>query len=704
MATVAEVLYQAVQQHQAGNLHLAEQLYHKILHADPGHAEAHYLLGAALQIQGKLEEARVHYERALLLNPSYAEVHCNLGLVLHLQGELDQAEAHCREALRLHPGFPEAHNNLGTILLDQGNPAEAAECFQHALRHNATFAEAYNNLGNALERLDKVDEAIDCYRQALRLNPNFAETHTNLGIALARQDKLDEAIRCHQQALLLKPDYAEAYTNLGNVLASQDKLDEAIRCHRRALDLNPGVAQAHSNVGCALLRQGLVDQALASFRQALRLQPNLAAARSNLVACSNYDPHADPDSVFAEHCRWGQTMCDVRGAMCDVKTATSDIAHRTSHIAHTDPERRLRVGYVSPDLRQHALASYFEPVLAHHDPGQVDVFCYAEVPCPDGVTARLQSLAHGWRSTCRLTDVQLAELIRSDRIDILVDLAGHTAGNRLGVFAHKPAPVQCTWLGYMNTTGLTTVDYRLTDEVLDPPGQPVRDTEELVRLQGGMCCFAAPADAPAVGPLPALSRGYLTFGSLHNLFKLNEQVFDLWSDVLRALPGARLLVFRNTLTATLQEHVRRQFTQRGIAKDRLDLRQGSGGSGYLGVYREIDVSLDAFPCTGGVTTCESLWMGVPVLSLCGVRPAGRNSAALLARVGLTDWAVESTQKYLAFAVQLPNDLDRLARLRTTLRDGTAATLCDAGRFTRGLEDAYRAMWRRWCAEQGKRQK
>jgi predicted O-linked N-acetylglucosamine transferase (SPINDLY family) len=278
------------------------------------------------------------------------------------------------------------------------------------------------------------------------------------------------------------------------------------------------------------------------------------------------------------------------------------------------------------------------------------------------------------------------------------------------IFAHKPAPVQVTWLGYMNTTGLKAVDYRLTDNVLDLPEQgsgdtsqgldstPIRDTEELIRLPHGFCCFAAPGHAPPVSPLPALERGGLTFGSLHNLFKLNSRVFDLWCRLLQALPSARLLMFRDTLTGTARDHVRGQFIERGIAPGRLDLRQGSSAPGYLGIYSEIDISLDTFPFTGGVTTCESLWMGVPVLSLCGVRPAGRNAAALLSNVGLQDWIAETPEQYLALAQRVANDLDALVRLRAELRDRMLATICDAARFTRELEAAYRAMWQRWCAK------
>ena len=250
----------------------------------------------------------------------------------------------------------------------------------------------------------------------------------------------------------------------------------------------------------------------------------------------------------------------------------------------------------------------------------------------------------------------------------------------------------------MNTTGLAEMDYRITDGVLDPQGEPVRNTEELVRLPGGLCCFAPPADTPDVASSPALKNGHLTFGSLSTLFKLNGRVFDLWSQVLKALPTARLLMFRSTLTPSVQDRIRRQFTRRGIEGERLDLRQGTAAEGYLGVYSEIDVSLDTFPCTGGVTTCESLWMGSPVLSLRGVRPASRNSAAILTRVGLSDWAVETPDEYVALAMRRASALDELATLCAQLRDRVTATLCDAGKFTRTLEDAYRTMWHKWCAQ------
>jgi len=695
-----------------GELDEAIACYRQVLRLQPDFAEVLVNLGNALAAQDKLEEAAVFWRQALRHRPDLHEVYAYLGNALVQQDKLDEAVACYYQALRVDAGFADAHNGLGYALERQNKLDEAIRCYRRALALKPNFAGAYNNLGNALLRQRKLNEAGASYREALRLNPNLAAAHNGLGHVLRLKNQLDEAVHCFQRALQLKPDFAEAYNSLGCTffdaahhglrrdLRRQERLDEAVRCFQAALRLKPDFAEAYCNLGSASLWQGQVDLALANFRQALRLQPDLALAQSNLASCLNYDAEADPDLVFREHCRWGQTMCDVRRAMCDVKTGTSDIAHRTSHIAHPDPERRLRIGYVSPDFCQHPIQRYFEPVLANHDSRQVEVFCYAEVAVPDAVTNRLQNLAHAWRWTVGLTDEQVAEQVRSDRIDILVDLAGHTTGNRLGVFARKPAPVQATWLGYLNTTGLTTVDYRLTDDVLDPPGQTVRDTEEVVRLPGGMCCFAPPpADVLPCTPLPALCRGHITFGSLHGRVKLNARVFELWSLVLKALPTARLLMFHDTLVATAQEEIRQQFTQRGVASDRLDLRHGSSAGAYLAVYREIDISLDTHPYSGGVTTCESLWMGVPVLSLCGARPVARNSAALLSRVGLADWAVENAENYVAKARRWANDLDELAQLRAGLRDRVVRCLCDGRRFTGMLEEAYRTMWRHWCSQE-----
>ena len=720
-----------VVQAQQGNYTQAVTTFQKALQHIPDSVEILNNLGLALSRQGENAQAIDCYRRVLSRGPNNPHGHYNLGLALKSAGDREEAAKHFREALRIQPDFVEAMNDLANTLVEQDRLVDAVALYQQALHVRPQYAEAHHNFGVVLTKLERFSEAIDHYREAVRFKPDFRDAHNNLGSLLARDGRWSEAAGHYYQVLRLQPNNTVAYTSVGRALAQQGKHAEALTFYQRALQLSPNEPLAHCDVGDALadmyeldqavaaykkaleidpesadahfklsnvwLSKGRPTEAVASLRQALKFKPEMTQAQHNFLFSLNHDPDADLDEVFAEHRKWGKACCseeslNVRSAECEVRSRKGgDHGFRNSDSELIN--RRLRIGYMSPDFRQHALNRYLQPVLTHHDREKFEVYCYSEVKKPDVVTAALQRLVHAWCSTRNVSDESVAAQIREDSIDILVDLAGHTAGNRLRVFALKPGPVQATWLGYLNTTGLATVDYRITDEVLDPPGQPTRDTEQLMRLPGGFCCFSPPTDAPDIGPLPALSRRYLTFGSLHSLFKLNARVLDLWCEVLRALPTSRLLIFRDTLAGTVVEHLRNEFTQRGIDPARLDLRTGSGAPGYLGIYSQIDVSLDVFPWTGGVTTCESLWMGVPMLSIAGPRPAQRNTAAILANVGLSQWAVTTPKEFVAKARSLPHELDQLSHLRGELRQRMTATICDAARFTRGLEDAYRTMWR-----------
>lgn len=650
MPTSADLLAAAVRHHQAGQLREAEQLYRQILRGNPAHADALHLLGVIGCQMGHAAPAVDYIGRAIALAPRNPVYHSNLGNALQMLGRLDEAVAAYRRALELQPDFVDAHRNLGKTLQAQG----------------------------------RVDEAEKCYQQVLRLKPDHALAHNDLGMLYKNQGRRQEAVACYRQAVRCQPSLAEAHSNLGNVLKMLGQLEEAEVSCREALRWQPACAAAHNNLGNALADQGRIDQASVAYRDALRAQPDFPVAHSNLLLCLNYTDKVDPVEVFAEHRRFAD--------ICEGRNRPS-VAHGNAR----DSERVLRIGYVSPDLRHHPLISFFEPVLRHHDPGKVHVTCYAEVAAPDAVTQRLQGLAHGWRSTCGLGDAQVADQIRRDQIDILVDLAGHTAGNRLRVFALRPAPVQVSYLGYPNTTGLRSIGYRLSDTIMDPPGTEALNSEELIHLSRGVCCYVGPSDAPPVAPLPAHARGHVTFGSLHKLSKLNAGVLDLWCRVLNAVPLSRLLVYRNTLTGKVADDLRRQFLERGIAVDRLDLRHERDGS-HLAVYHDVDVALDTFPYAGGTTSCESLWMGVPFPTLRSDRPAGRAGAALVHAVGLQELIADSLDHYVDISVQLATDLDRLAEMRSSLRERTAATLGDAAAFTGDLEDVYRNLWRRWCSQ------
>ncbi len=512
-----------------------------------------------------------------------------------------------------------------------------------------------------------------------------AEGHNQLGVVYAQMGRVADAEAQFRLAVQHWPDAAGILNNLCNVLKMQGKLDEAEDAARKALQLDPNHAIYYSALGEALRSQGKLDEALTCYRRTVQLKPDFPVAHSNLLLCLNYHPRATPEEIFAEHRRWAE----VHGrAPAPPPWGNSP-----------DPGRRLRIGYVSPDLCRHVVSCFLSPILSSHDPSQVEVFCYAEVMNPDDVTARFRKLAHGWRSTCGQSDSQVAEWIRRDGIDILVDLAGHTGSNRLGIFAHRPAPVQVTYLGYPNTTGLPAVGFFLTDAVADPVGEPSWYTEELVRLPGCFCCYAPLERAGPVAPLPARRTGHVTFGSLHDLAKVNDEVIDLWCEVLRAVPSARLLLFRHTLRGRTRDDFRRQFEVRGFGPYRVELRHETGkGPDHLDVYPDVDVLLDVFPWSGHATTCEALWMGVPVVTLAGSRHAGRLSASVLTALGLQELIAADRRQYVEIARRLAGDLDRLSELRSGLRGRMAGSpLCEGPGFTRKLEAAYRELWRRWCA-------
>ena len=507
----------------------------------------------------------------------------------------------------------------------------------------------------------------------------MADVYFNLGHALELQGKIAQAISYFRRALELQPEYVEALSSLGLVLSSTGNLDEAKAYLRQAVALNPNQAEAHNNLGNIFLEQGLLKEAARCYERALVCRPDFAGAHSNLLVCRNYDPDAEPEALELEHRRWA--------------TQHSPAGPYASHTNIRDPERPLRVGYFSPDFRRHAVAYFVEPLIANHDHAQVEVFCYAELSTGDDVTARFQARAHAWRPTFGLSDREVAEQIRADGIDILVDLAGHTSHGRLKLFALKPAPVQLSYLGYPNTTGLAAIDYRLTDAVADLPGEPNRSVEELVRLPRAFC-YLPPAAAPAVSPSPAAKSGHVTFGSFHNLAKLNDRLLDLWCDVLRAVPASRLALFRHTLQGSTRDYFHKQLTGRGILPDRFDLHTVQGNLGHLYDYAQVDIALDAFPWNGHTTACEALWMGVPVITLYGDRYAGRMAASTLTAIGLTELIARSPQELVSLAAGWSGDVGRLVRWRAELRERMrSSALCDGESFTRDLERTYRQLWR-----------
>jgi protein O-GlcNAc transferase len=751
---VSPLLATAVRLHQAGQLGAAETCYRQLLATQPNLAEAHSNLGSALAGQGKLDEAVAAIRQAISIKPDYADAysnlgnaltrqgqldeavaayrqairikpnlaraHCNLGNALTRQGKLEEAVAACRRAIGIQPDYAEAHSNLGNALTGQGKLDEAVGACRQAIRVKPDSAEAHSNLGNALTGQGKLDEAITAYRQAIRIKPYLAEVYSNLGLALAGQGKFDEAVAALRQAISIKPDYAKAYSNLGLALAAQGKLDEAIVASRQAIDIKPDYAEAHATLGNALTGQGKLEEAVAAYRQAIRIKPDFAEAHSNLGNALTGQGKLEAGGAFHQAVSIKPDYADAFSNMLlylnyDDKSTNARLfaAHRewderygqrapqfTSYANDRDPARRLRIGYVSPDFRQHSVAYFLEPLLRGHDRQEVEVFCYAEVARPDSVTTHVQRLADHWLVTVGLSDQALAERIRTDGLDILVDVAGHTAGNRLLVFARKPAPVQVTWLGYPNTTGLKAIDYRLVDAVTDPAGEAdAWASESLVRLEGGFLCYGALRDGPEPSPPPSLSTGTVTFGSFNNPTKVSTATFDAWAKLLSRLPKARLLLKGTPFAdATTRALFLARLGERGVTAERVDLVASlPSATEHLALYRRMDIALDPFPFNGTTTTCEALWMGVPVVTLRGHRHAGRVGASLLTQIGLTDLIANSIEEYVEIAVALFSNPGRLEDLRRTLRPRMAASpMCDERAFARKIETAFRTMWQHWC--------
>jgi len=681
-----------------GHLDEAIAAYRQAVSRDPGHVFAHNNLGNALKEKGEYGQAIASFHQALAIQPGSPELLGNLGNALKANGQLDEAIAAYRRVIAVNPNFPHIHNNLSVALKASGKLDEAIATCRQAIALQPNSPVAHTNLGNALHEKGQVDEAIAAYRQAIALQPDFAEAHYNLGISLHDKGQLGEAIAAWRRAIACKPGYAEAHGNLGNALRERGELDEAIAACQRAIALNPNSPVTSNNLGNALKSQGRLDEAIAAYRQAICLKPDFAEAHSNLLYTLHFHPGFDARRILAEHREWSRRFAD--------PLSTGAAPHENDR----SPGRRLRVGYVSPDFRKHPVGRFLAPVLAHHDRGQFEVFCYCGVRRPDDLTERLQRDAENWRQTTGLSDQALAELVRQDGIDLLVDLTMHMTENRLLTFARKPAPVQVTWLAYAGTTGLKAIDYRLSDRYLDPLdstqsqgpcdiAQPHDDgeyAEQTIRLPRCYWCYEATGPTPDVSPLPALAAGHVTFGSFNNFCKVTAPTLELWVRLLLAVPRSRLLIHGNQ--GAYQQDVRRLFFQAGVSPERLEFIAFQPLADYLRQHHRVDIALDPFPYGGGTTTCDSLWMGVPVVTLAGRTAVGRSGVSLLSNLGLPELIAATPEQYLAIAAALAADMPCLARLRADLRPQMrASVLTDGAAFTADLEAAFREMWRRWCA-------
>jgi predicted O-linked N-acetylglucosamine transferase (SPINDLY family) len=530
-------------------------------------------------------------------------------------------------------------------------------------------------------------DAVARHQEALRLAPDDPGAYYRLARALAKQRRGEEAVLCFRQAVRLKPDFADAHKHLGDTLrwCRGAAVDEAVASYREAIRLKPDDAKAYHMLGRTLKDMGLLDEAVSALRRACQLHPDSSEFHSSLLYSLHYHPDSDPESLALEHDRWNQRHAEPLAPLIQ------------AHDNDRDPNRRLRIGYVSPFFRNHSVGRFLLPLFAAHDRRDFEIFCYASDRVADELTPRFRAQADRWHDIVGVTDEDLADLIRHDRIDILVDLDSHTATNRLLTFARKPAPVQVTYLAYCSTTGLRTMDYRLTDPFLDPLGQPQCYSEESVWLPETYWCYQPYMDVPPVGLLPALASGHVTFGCLNNFWKVTLPTLLVWRDLLQEVQGSRLLL--HARPGRHRDRVRTFFAERGIDSARIEFVGVTPPAQYFERYNQIDIGLDPFPYCGGTTTCDAVWMGVPVISLAGKTAVARAGLCILSNVGLPELVARTPAEYVRIAACLAADLPRLGALRAGLRDRMMRSpMMDAPRFALHVETAFRSMWQRWCSQ------
>ncbi|MBF0391288.1 MAG: tetratricopeptide repeat protein [Alphaproteobacteria bacterium] len=695
----------------AGDMDTAREACVAALRAMPTNMMAHNLFGLIHLNQGRFAEAAIQFGRVLIAEPANAQVmtragqaeqarnpagalrlfrlaslidpldslpHVASGRLLSAARRHDEAVEACRRAVRLAPRDKEALTALGAVLQNADRMVESAEVFGQALADGWQDGATWNMLGISLQRAGRFDEAATAYMRALMLSPGDHDAMGNLAADFFQQNRLDAAERIFRLAVVARPDNPMVLNNLALLLGRRGRYAQAATAFRRACAFRPDFFEAFLNLARAALEIGDVEQALAMSRLCTRLDPRSSTALAALAMNLNYDQTSDPPSVAEAHRRWA-----VRHA---------DPLTPERRPVDWDGERRLRVGYVSADFWWHSVSYFFEPLLEAHDRRRFEVFCYSDAKQQDVVSERLQGKAEHWRRILGLSDGEVAERIRQDGIDILVDLGGHTADNRLLVFARRPAPIQVSWLGYPNTTGMKAMDFRLTDAITDPaPQADGWSGETLVRLPGGFHCYRAPTELDEPAPPPCEANGFVTFGSFNSLAKINAPVIALWSRVLRAVPGSRLVVkSRPMADEGVLDHFAKSFAAHGVERDRLVLTAYIGEqSMHMRAYDMIDIGLDPFPYNGTTTTCEAFWMGVPVITLLGVSHAGRVGASLCGQLGLHGLVARDPDDYVRRAATLAADRARLGALRRSLRGRMRASpLGDPAFLARKIEAAF----------------
>jgi protein O-GlcNAc transferase len=665
----------------AGRLEQACALYREAARLAPQSAKAHLNLGIALQALGDHAGASAGYEKALALDPANPYTRYNLGKLRYERGAHGDAEELLRQALRAKPDFAEARIVLACALDAQGKPEAAAAELDALPAERRDFGAHFIHAG-ILRRLGRLDDAAGALRRALALEPQNLDARAALFHVLEAQGDPAGAARELEAVLQQRPDWAEALYNYGVVLKKLMRPAEAEDALRRALAVQPGFARATRMLGGVLLGQCRIAEALELYRRA----PRDAELMSAELFALNASEAIAEDALFARHAEFGRSL-------------EQAVPARFAFSSRKDPARRLRIGYLSGDFSYHVVALFLLPVLEHRDRRAFEVFCYSSAERVDQYTRQLAKASDAWRPCAGLPDAQLADAIHADSIDILVDLAGHSGEPQLRVFAQKPAPLQATWLGYLNTTGLTRIDYRITDAHADPVElTDARHTEKLARLPHSQWCYRPFIQTAAAASPPATKNSYVTFGSFNQVLKLSQASRRLWAQILSRVPGSRLAIL-GVPSGRAHDDLLSDMEKAGVDTARINVVPYVSLQDYFAWYNQVDIALDTTPYSGGTTTCDALWMGVPVLTAPGERPGSRSAASILTTAGMTDWIASSPEEYVSRAVEAAKDVQLLANLRATLRARLQASpLMDEAGFTKDLENLYRQMWRQYCAQ------
>ena len=672
---------------QAGELRQACELYRQAVALAPEYAKAHVNLGIGLEALGDLDGAIASHERALQAEAGDPFANYNLGKLLFGRGELARASELLARALQSRPDFPEARVMLALVHQSRGMHGHAATELEAALRQRPGDFGALFHYAATLRALNRLEEARDVLKRAIAVDRNNADAHAALSDVLAALGDTAGATSELEAVLAQRPDWADALFNYGTLLRRQLRLEEAERAFRRAIAAQPGHVGAYRMLGEVLLAQSRSDEAFEVYRKARQENPqDFGLESAELFALFGFDRVSD-EELFARHAAFGKRL---------------EAAHppRAAFRNVRDPERRLRIGYLSGDFRYHVVTLFMLPVLERHDRASFEVYCYSTADSTDAYTRKIAERADVWRPMGGQSPAQIAEAITGDAIDILVDLSGHSGTLQLATMAQRPAPVQATWLGYLNTTGLTRIHYRITDRFADPPGATERfHTESLVRLPHGQWCYRPFLSPPVATVPPSAKKGFVTFGAFHQAAKISATARRLWAQILAEVPDSRLLVV-GVARGRAQDDLLRDLTVPRVSRERIACVPYAALEEYLRLFAEVDIALDSLPFSGGTTSCDTLWMGVPIVTMPGSRSVSRSASSVVSNVGLTDWIASSPDDYVRRAVRFAGERDLLAELRSSMRERMAGSpLMDEVGFVRDLEQAYREMWRKWCAGQ-----